>query len=84
MLLLTSVNIRDISFLIFSEIPLNSLFRQLSNSSTIAQPALPTRQQLEKFLQSKGISAKKLGQMSSWEQIQLTHEYQQLMASSSS
>jgi hypothetical protein len=37
--------------------------------------SLPTRQQLKMFLQTKG-SPKKLEQMSTWEQIQLTHEYQ--------
>lgn len=42
---------------------------------------LPTRHQLEKFLQSRGTSPKNLGQMSTWEQIQLTHEYQQSLVS---
>ncbi len=52
-----------------------------SNQSTVVRSiSLPTRQQLEKFLQSKGIPSQKLGQMSTWEQIQLTREYQQLMA----
>lgn len=62
-----------------------SFNRAKSNRAKSAQPSLlPTRYQLESFLQSKGIPAKKLGQMSTWEQIQLTHEYQQLMESSSS
>jgi hypothetical protein len=38
---------------------------------------LPTRQQLIAFLQSKGINPEKLKQMTAWEQIQLTKEYQQ-------
>jgi hypothetical protein len=59
-------------------------YTQFSNQSRNAQCGLlPTRQQLEKFLQSKGIPARKLGQMSTWEQIQLTHEYQQLAGLSS-
>lgn len=61
------------------------LSNQSPNWSKNTQPSLlPTRQQLEKFLQSKGVSAKKLGQMTTWEQIQLTHEYQQLVEGSSS
>jgi hypothetical protein len=54
-------------------------YTHLSNRATLTQTdSLPTRQQLEAFLRSKGITAKKLEQMSSWEQIQLTHEYQKL------
>jgi hypothetical protein len=36
---------------------------------------LPTRHQLEEFLQTQGYS-RRLEQLSTWEQIQLTHEYQ--------
>lgn len=38
---------------------------------------LPTRQQLVTFLQSQGTNPEKLKQMTAWEQVQLTKEYQQ-------
>ena len=41
----------------------------------------PTRQQLQAFLQSKGVSPEQLKLMSSWEQVRLTREYQQQYAS---
>jgi hypothetical protein len=37
----------------------------------------PTRQQLQAFLQSKGMSPEQLKLMSSWDQVRLTREYQQ-------
>lgn len=46
--------------------------KQITSSQTTL---LPTRQQLEQFLQIQG-STKKLEQLSTWEQIQLTHAYQ--------
>lgn len=53
------------------------LERQRNTKNTVQ--LLPTRKQLETFLQSKGINPSRLGQMSTWEQIQLTREYQQIV-----
>jgi hypothetical protein len=40
---------------------------------------LPTRKELEAFLRSQGRDPYQLRRMSSWEQVQLTREYQQTM-----
>jgi len=40
----------------------------------------PTRQQLQAFLQAKGVNPEKLKLMSSWEQVRLAREYRQEMA----
>ena len=39
--------------------------------------SLPTRKQLQAFLQAKGINPDKLTYMNSWEQVRLVREYQQ-------
>jgi hypothetical protein len=57
--------------------------QRLNQTAGVKVSSLPTRQQLEKFLQSKGGSSRKLEQMTTWEQIQLTREYQQSLANSS-